>query len=66
MTSIERLDLWNESAGWQIHEIANHQNSISRQLEPKGCFVMFNLNDLCHRFSSNLERRVQFPTNLKK
>ena len=49
LDTIERLDLWNESAGWQMFEVplvtttADIENI--KEIKPKGCFTMFNMAD---------------------
>lgn len=45
LRSIERLDLWNEHLGWQLHQLSCDQTNIPMELEQKGCFIMFNFND---------------------
>lgn len=45
LNTVERLDLWNEHLGWEIHDINNLNQEIQKQLRPKGCFVMFNLKE---------------------
>ena len=45
LDTIERLDLWNELAGWEIHQLAAPTSEVPKQLRAKGCFVMFNLDE---------------------
>lgn len=45
LNTVERLDLWNEHLGWEIHDISSESTEIQKQLQPKGCFVMFNLQE---------------------
>lgn len=45
LKTIERLDLWNEQAGWEIHTLSTFNNEMTKQLRPKGCFVMYNLDE---------------------
>lgn len=45
LNTIERLDLWNEHLGWEIHNLASTGSEMSKQLRPKGCFVMLNLQE---------------------
>lgn len=37
LDSVERIDLWNETQGWEVLDIENES------LTPKGCFVMHSL-----------------------
>lgn len=43
--TVERLDLWNEQAGWELHTLAGVHGEVERPLTPKGCFVMYNLGE---------------------
>ena len=45
LDTIERLDLWNEQAGWEIHHLATQNIEVPKQLRAKGCFVMYNLDE---------------------
>lgn len=40
LDSIERIDLWNESQGWELLDVEKET------LTPKGCFVMHSLADI--------------------
>lgn len=45
LTTIERLDLTNESLGWQEISV-NDTESIPIELDPKGCFIMYPLSEV--------------------
>ena len=45
LNTIERLDLWNEHLGWELHNLSTANHEITKQLRPKGCFVMYNLQE---------------------
>ena len=47
LDTIERLDLWNESAGWQMYDVSAETANIENMkiIKPKGCFTMFHMAD---------------------
>jgi len=51
LTSVERLDLWDESKGWELLDFSNplfnpDDQQQLQSLMPKGCFVMQNFASL--------------------
>lgn len=45
LDSIERLDLWNEHLGWQLHQLSKNDDQAPKELTAKGCYIMYNLKD---------------------
>lgn len=43
LDTVERLDLWNEQAGWEVHTMSSVYGAVGRPLRAKGCFVMYSL-----------------------
>lgn len=51
LTTVERLDLWNEDKGWEEISFIGPPSidsetgePIPQTLTPKGCYVMFDMN----------------------
>jgi hypothetical protein len=50
LSSIERLDLWNESNGWQEVEVHGDK------LKEKGCFIMYPMSSILKESLSNQDK----------
>ena len=61
LKTIERLDLWNEQAGWEIHTLSTFNNEMTKQLRPKGCFVMYNLDEFDFSAIAQIDPHFEQP-----